>query len=432
MAITSLGDEHEAFTQWAISKGVQIKGIAPAHFPGRRLGMIANRTIKENDVMLSIPRTAMLTRDSIPSSFVEQFPKDTPNHGILAAFLTHADKDTLQDIDPWRKVWPSFRDFQDTIPLLWPDRLRTSSSTSWSGPSLLPPSISGRWNTFRKTPAGADYESTYQNLLPQQEKRFRNSWECVVSAFPGTDPDAFAYYYHIVNSRSFYYVSSLGEEPEDWNDAVGMVPFADYFNHVDDAPCDVRFDGEKYTFRATRQHEKGEEVYMSYGPHSNDFLLVEYGFCLDDNESDSIYLDDIIFRELTLSQKTELASQELFGNYEITSAGPTSIVQAVACLKYMRKDPWRKHLRDKTGSNPPTTARIINGWIEAYLKECTTTIGIIETMLDQSKLPSPGFTPEFGSEQWEQERLAMLLSRWRQIERLCENARAALLGTARP
>jgi hypothetical protein len=56
----------------------------------------------------------------------------------------------------------------------------------------------------------------------------------------------------------------------------------------------VRFDGKKYTFRATRLYskspflrirlssntngwmaEKGEEIYMSYGPHPNDFLFVE-------------------------------------------------------------------------------------------------------------------------------------------------------------
>lgn len=65
------------------------------------------------------------------------------------------------------------------------------------------------------------------------------------------------------------------DEPEDWNDAIGMVPFADYFNHVDDAvglslclcticirvcdidyiqACEVNFDGKKYTFRATRRY----------------------------------------------------------------------------------------------------------------------------------------------------------------------------------
>lgn len=40
------GDEHEQFTQWAISQGIVINGIAPARFPGRGLGMVATRSIK--------------------------------------------------------------------------------------------------------------------------------------------------------------------------------------------------------------------------------------------------------------------------------------------------------------------------------------------------------------------------------------------------
>ncbi|KAB8277758.1 hypothetical protein BDV30DRAFT_204942 [Aspergillus minisclerotigenes] len=42
----SPGKEHVAFTKWAISKGIEINGIAPARFPGRRLGMIATKTIE--------------------------------------------------------------------------------------------------------------------------------------------------------------------------------------------------------------------------------------------------------------------------------------------------------------------------------------------------------------------------------------------------
>ncbi len=42
----SPGEEHTAFTQWAVSHGIKIKGIAPARFPGRRLGMIATRDIE--------------------------------------------------------------------------------------------------------------------------------------------------------------------------------------------------------------------------------------------------------------------------------------------------------------------------------------------------------------------------------------------------
>jgi hypothetical protein len=76
--------------------------------------------------------------------------------------------------------------------------------------------------------------------------------------------------------------------------------------------------------------EKGEEIYMSYGPHSNDFLLVECqfpccsfrvteihmyvdGFYLDDNPSDGVYLDDIILKDLTPPEKDDLAGQDCLG-----------------------------------------------------------------------------------------------------------------------
>jgi hypothetical protein len=89
---------------------------------------------------------------------------------------------------------------------------------------------------------------------------------------------------------------------------------------------------------------------MSYGSHPNDFLLIEClfltggvpqnlndqlltqpidGFCLDDNESDAIFLDDVIFRELSKSEKDELNMQQYLGydyvvlhNYYICSFLP--------------------------------------------------------------------------------------------------------------
>lgn len=39
----------------------------------------------------------------------------------------------------------------------------------------------------------------------------------------------------------------------------------------------------------------------------------EDGFILDENGSDAVYLDDIIYRELTATHKKELLSQQLYG-----------------------------------------------------------------------------------------------------------------------
>jgi hypothetical protein len=153
------------------------------------------------------------------------------------------------------------------MPIFWPGWLRASSSdlkppaqdrneNSRNSPdskprlklSLLPPSISGLWNStldpLRNTPTPTPntnfeqsytYETRYQSLLPRQEKRLYDTYYAIRSVFPETDWKDVAYNWAIINSRSFYYVSPGKNEPTDWNDAVGMVPFADYFNHRGDA-----------------------------------------------------------------------------------------------------------------------------------------------------------------------------------------------------
>ncbi|KAE8373187.1 hypothetical protein BDV26DRAFT_297168 [Aspergillus bertholletiae] len=425
----SPGEEHLAFTKWAILKGIEINGVAPARFPGRRLGMIATKTIEEGEIMLTVPQTAMLSIDSIPSAFVDLFPKDTSIHGILAAYLTHGDARLLKDIDAWRNVWPSWQELEDSTPILWPSHLRRSNSVFEEGqdssltPSLLPPSVSGLWNSFEKVPVDIDYDTRYQNMLAQEEKRLRNAWEQVLSVFPQTEWKMFAYYWLIINSRSFYYISPGKGEPKDWNDAIAMVPYADYFNHEDNAACEVRFDHIDYTFRATKRYEKGSEVYMSYGAHSNDFLFVEYtvdGFFLDKNESDSIFLDNIIFQDLTATEKQELVHQGCYGNFEVTETGVAASIETAACLKYMSKREFRIYIegRSKRAFDAEKSAEVIQGWIRVYLEECERTMEIIESLLEKLG----GSRRRSDRERWEKGRLEMLLSRWDQIKKICEKA----------
>ena len=48
------GEEHEQFTEWAISQGIIANGVGPARFPGRGLGMIATRNIEVCDYSSAI------------------------------------------------------------------------------------------------------------------------------------------------------------------------------------------------------------------------------------------------------------------------------------------------------------------------------------------------------------------------------------------
>ncbi|CAK42636.1 uncharacterized protein An15g06840 [Aspergillus niger] len=409
--------------------------------------------------MLTIPVDLMLTIDSIPSSFTSQFPLGTSIHGIMAAFLTHGDPSLLKSLEAWRSVWPSYDEFEDSMPVLWPAHLRVSNSSYGGnadssspekqdqdhnrGKILLPPSISGEWNTFPKVPVGVDYDTRYQNLLSQQEKRLKDAWANVVKVYPETEWKMFAYYWCIINSRSFYYVSPGKDEPEDWNDAIGMVPFADYFNHVDDAVglslclCTICI-------------RKGEEVYMSYGNHSNDFLLIECQsitlLSIPTSHSQFIQLTDKRWfhplhqpLRLHLPRRHNISGSQHIAETRISETGDLrhtkrnytlshplsseSPLRYAACLKYMNTRDWRAYVcgRSERGVDEQKTANVIRGWVEVYLKECIGTIEIIENMIQDLGEEIGDSDKKIGSKAWEREKLQMLLDRWGQIRRLCES-----------
>lgn len=193
--------------------------------------------------MVQVPTSVILTLDHVPETFRTQFPEETGTQAILAAFLTHGDEDELEKYQLWFKTWPTRQDFEDSLPILWPKEL---GGLTWpespdpnlaSLPNFLPPCISGQWNSILPGSRIKAYESEHQNLIAMQEHRLRKSWENVIAVVPDTDWRTFSYYWLILNTRSFYWVAPDQEPPEDRNNAMGLLPFADYFNHADIEVC---------------------------------------------------------------------------------------------------------------------------------------------------------------------------------------------------
>lgn len=149
---------------------------------------------------------------------------------------------------------------------------------------------------------------------------------------------------------------------------------------------------------------------MSYGPHPNDFLFAEYGFFLDKNDCETIYLDDIIFRDLSPSLQEELNLQQYYGDYQVTTTGACYRTEIAACIKYMTPKDWQSYVLGYStkGVDDNKTVTIIREWIRAYSEEAGTTIAKLEDM----KLKS-GETDG---------KVEMLLRRWKQIYELCQQA----------
>jgi hypothetical protein len=181
-----------------------------------------------------------------------------------------------------------------------------------------------------------------KELLQKQQTKFRRDWGMMSKAFPDITREVYLYNWLLVNTRSFYYAVKP-TEPLPVGDRMTLQPVADLLNHADRG-CMVSFSSDGFTVTADRKYQAGEEIYITYGGHSNDFLLTEYGFILlAQNRWDEVCLDEIILPSLSKQQKAELDDRGFLGNYMLDAETPgchrTQVALRLLCCTPVQ---WRR------------------------------------------------------------------------------------------
>lgn len=193
------------------------------------------------------------------------------------------------------------------------------------------------------------WHSSLQALLPETPRALLNSqktklgldWAAVSKAFPQISYEDYIYYWCIVNTRTFYFTSPKINKSPTRDDCMALNPFADYFNHADSG-CEVSFTDTEHKITSERSIARGSEIYISYGNHSNDFLLAEYGFMLKENKWDEISLDTYILPMLSDKQKDQLRAAGFLGKYMLdkgTVCFRTQVVLRLLCMPFRR---WQR------------------------------------------------------------------------------------------
>lgn len=258
----------------------------------------------------------MITIDTLPTTFLRLFPPGTPFSAILACFLVpdtwrryargqgesqspneEGDEEDEKEeghwnLESWINILPTQSDVGHDFPLFWPWHLKFaskqdvlgddnakdpsssfSSSFSSSVFSILPPTITGIWNSNTSLARNCDdaqhvtpgqTQATKQNLLARQESHLVAAWEAIrdnSGITTGGDHrdhnnntngdgdgspltyETFMHYWMIVATRVMYYAGL--EDGEEGREApassvypghnLALVPFADFFNHSSDA-----------------------------------------------------------------------------------------------------------------------------------------------------------------------------------------------------
>ena len=180
-----------------------------------------------------------MTTNSLPSHFKASHENLTV-HGLLASFLAFGGEETLEYV-PWKATWPSLQDFQESMPLLWPEFLQEplnckgevspiiEKEEGITQPAfLLPPAIGGKWRGMLEY-----FDREDAGMLYRQREKLKADWHVVNKVFSDRAFLEYTYCWLIVNTRSFYFDILEGGKPKSHDDRMVMCPFVDYFNHKD-------------------------------------------------------------------------------------------------------------------------------------------------------------------------------------------------------
>lgn len=332
-----------------ISPSVSVQRV-----PGKGLGVYTNKPLQAGEQVMHVPTAALVTTASVPLSFVgRDARKDMPVHALLAAYLAFGlSQGKREDRARWTATWPRLSDFTWTLPMFWPQGLREPVGAGASNVHgeqqflCLPPSLVGSWSP------GTYTEEPSTKLVDVQLTKLAAHLEAVAKAFPvqaqsllsPLDPLhwSFVYAWNAVTSRCFYYLRAGQRPPKDSNEAMALCPGMDLFNHTDDSGCRTTYDKKGYYVSTDREYDEGEEVLLSYGPHSNDTLWTDYGFTMDENKFDGVRLDDVILPTLTDAETTMLEEVGYLGDYWLKPGGVCWRTEVVSWLGILSSSQWHQ------------------------------------------------------------------------------------------
>lgn len=210
--------------------------------------------------------------------------------------------------------------------------------------------------TIRKDPEADKLTS----LLPRSARkhaeaihdRFSKDMDFVESLLQGTNfftVDRFLWAWMCINSRCLYLEMPLGKST---TDNFTMAPYIDFLNHLCEDQCGIKTDSSGFFVYTSTSYKQGDELYFSYGPHSNEFLLCEYGFVLQENKWNYIDISEYIIPLLRPSHVDFLKSKGYYNDYTVNKDGMSFRTEiALATLQELT----------------PATSRRLNGLVDGLI-----------------------------------------------------------------
>ncbi|KAI8820177.1 uncharacterized protein EV422DRAFT_620572 [Fimicolochytrium jonesii] len=312
-------DALSAFLQWCASKGFTQHKLVVAEFAETGRGMRA-----AGDILIAIPATLLLTSttpDVLSACQPYTSAASLSEHAALAVFLAvERAKGAASAYKPYVDVLP---EAFGSVPAVGVGRM----GEGWG--AWVPEGVRDATQRIRKK-VRDDYALVMGLCLRCVEDHTRGDPPIQCTSCPTTPAApyipfaAFQWAWFAVNTRCVS-LTSLPATPQKRSTPsaspakpltthlwpphlrackIALAPMLDFLNHGKDAKVEAGYstnsssssssspDSEGYKIRTLVAYPANTEVFISYGAHSNEFLLAEYGFAIPGNECNFLTVDE--------------------------------------------------------------------------------------------------------------------------------------------
>ena len=224
-------------------------------------GVLAKSNILKDEIIMTIPRDCLISlEDALNTSYGKKIGEfmynelNSPKHCLLSSFLLYEEKN------------PKYKYYFDLLPKDF---------------SNFPIFYSNKELDYLKG-------SPFLSQILEKKEDMKNDYNKLCEYLP--DFKQFSYL-KFIEARVLISSRIFGIAIND-NKTDVLAPFADLLNHKRPRQTQWYYDDnlQSFVIQATENIKEGSEIFDSYGKKTNARFLLNYGFCLDDNDTSEYLL----------------------------------------------------------------------------------------------------------------------------------------------
>ncbi|KAJ7320560.1 hypothetical protein JRQ81_020071 [Phrynocephalus forsythii] len=314
-------DEYIFLKKWLKERGYEDSKLRPAEFSETGRGLLTTKSLQAEDLVIALPEKCLLTTDTVLNT--------------LCTFLI-AEK-CGQTKSPWKPYLN-----------LLPETYTCPVCLDYKTVDLLSEPLRRQAYEQRKRVqelfvSSQPFFSSLQPLFPKNLKSVFNY-------------HAFRWAWCTINTRTVYMKPSqrgcFSKDP----DIYALAPFLDLLNHNPAVQVKAAFNEKTKCYEITTLStcKKYEEVFICYGPHDNQRLLLEYGFVAHNNPHSTVHVTTAMLLKYTAPEDKQrpmklsiLQENKLLDDLTFSWEGPSWKLLTTLKILSLEADQfpsWRKVL----------------------------------------------------------------------------------------